>query len=471
MKLSKTDFIQYLNCPKSLWLLKHKPEIYPYGELSDYNKKIIAEGYEVEAYVKLFLNAKLDAKCYSYQVNFQTKEGLFANADVIYSNNDKTINIYEVKSSTDIKSNQIKDATFQKIVAEGSGYKVKNIFIIHLNQNYISDGVIDPEQLLTFVDITSRVTESGIEIRQQIDEALLLLDQEYINQKFCSCLEKTKGNHCDTFNYFNPNLPKLSIYNLPRISKSKISNFIEDGRFDLDEIGVDEVTDNQKLVLNSAHLKKPIINQAILSNWFSKIEYPVYFLDYETYHSAVPVIAGASPQTQIPFQYSLHVKSSSSNNCTSHVEYLAEQAMMPISMIEHMEKNIGDVGSIISWHASFENTQNKNMSKLYPEKEKFLNGLIERTLDLEDLFKKGYVDSKFKGSTSIKNILPVLMPELNYDELAISNGTDAMQAWKKLIYMPEGNDKDRLREEMLKYCKLDTYAMVKIFEIIEDKYE
>jgi hypothetical protein len=354
------------------------------------------------------------------------------------------------------------------MVAEKAGYKVKKTFIVHLNSKYISNGNVDVEQLLTFVDISNQVAQEMFEIKQKIDEALIFLNEKNIDKTFCSCIEKTRSNHCDTFNYFNQNIPKLSIYDLPRISKSKISKFIEDGRLDLDEIGLEEVTDKQMLVLNSAQLRKPVVNQSILSNWFSKVEYPVYFLDYETYSSAIPIIAGASPHSPIPFQYSLHIKKSSNNDFISHIEYIADQAVMPISMIEHMEENIGDVGSIISWHASFENTQNKNMAELYPEKANFLNKLISRTIDLEDLFKEGYVDSKFKGSTSIKNVLPVLAPELNYDELTVSNGTDAMQAWKKLVQMQTGIEKDMLKKDMLEYCKLDTYAMVRLFEIMEN---
>ena len=142
---------------------------------------------------------------------------------------------------------------------------------------------------------------------------------------------------------------------------------------------------------------------------------------------------------------------------------------MPISMIEHMQKHIGDVGSIVSWHASFENTQNRNMAVMYPAKHDFLHGLIDRTVDLEDLFKEGYVDIKFQGSTSIKKVLPVLVPELDYAGMDVASGTDAMEAWQRLIGLSAGQAKDDLRKSMLEYCKLDTLAMVRIFEFMEDR--
>lgn len=471
MQISKTDYLHYLNCPKSLWLQKHKPNIYPFGEFSDYAKKITAEGYEVEKHVQTLLSAQPDADTYSFQSIFHSARGLYARADVIRNNSDGTINIYEIKSSTSVKKgsqhNQIKDAAFQKVTAEEVGAKVANISIIHLNRDYVREGKIDPQELLVFVDVTSEVADVEFETRSEIEEALNFLDQQEIDESSCACVALTKSNHCDTFDYFNPTIPKPSIYNLPRISKAKLAGLSADGRFNLDEIGLSEVTEKQALMLKSAQSREPLIDQTVLARFYAKAEYPIYFLDYETYSSAIPLVDGAHPQASIPFQYSLHVKRAPDDAELLHVEYLAEAATMPLALIEHMQNNIGTAGSVVSWHAAFENTQNKNMAGLYPDKASFLNGLIERTLDLEDLFKEGYVDIAFGGSTSIKKVLPVLAPDLTYEGMDVANGTDAMEAWNRLISMPDGIEQKQLRQAMLDYCKLDTYAMVRIFEEME----
>ena len=471
MQLSKTDFLQFLHCAKSLWLLRRKPTLYQHGPFSDYLQKIVTEGYEIELYLKTFFSSQADAAKYSYQTTFKTGEGLFAKADCTRQNKDGTINIYEVKSSTRVHrgspQNQVKDATFQKIAAEGAGLKVKSVFIVHLNGNYARDGDIAAQDLLTFSDVTAEAEEIASETYEEIKSALLLLKSSSIDESSCSCLERTRSNHCDAFDYFNPDIPKPSIYNLPRISKSKLSNFVSDGRFDLDDIALHEVTEKQAFVLRSAHLKEPVIDHGIISQWFSRLDYPVYFLDYETYASAAPIVEGARPHSPIPFQYSLHIKRSPDDDRLEHVEYLANEAVMPISMIEHMQKHIGDAGSIVSWHASFENKQNRNMAVMYHAKHDFLHGLIDRTVDLEDLFKEGYVDIKFQGSTSIKKVLPVLVPELDYAGMDVASGTDAMEAWQRLIGLSAGQAKDDLRKSMLEYCKLDTLAMVRIFEFME----
>ena len=471
MQLSKTDFIHFLNCPKSLWLLKHKPSAYPYGDFSGFMKKIAAEGYEVEDQVRVYLDAQPDASSYSWQVIFQTASGLYAKADVIRHNVDGTINIYEVKSSTSVKKdpkhNQIKDAAFQKIIAEETGAKVAKVFVVHLNKEYVKAGEIDPEGLLVFSDVTDEVGQVEGKTRDEIVDALETLSLSEIDESSCSCLTRTKTNHCDSFGYFNPDVPKPSIYDLPRISKSKLSKFVSDGRLDLDDIELEDVTEKQALILKSAHMREPVVDQAKLSHFYSKATYPIYFLDYETYSSAIPLIDGASPQVPVPFQYSLHIKRTPDDMELVHAEYLADKAAMPLGMIEHMQDHIGAEGSVVSWHASFENTQNRSMANLYPEKANFLADLIDRTLDLEDLFKSGYVDIAFGGSTSIKKVLPVLASDLTYDGMDVANGTDAMEAWAKLIEMSDGPERQELREAMLEYCKLDTYAMVRIFEEIE----
>ncbi|UWR03468.1 DUF2779 domain-containing protein [Ruegeria conchae] len=473
MRTSKTDFIQFLHCPKSLWLLKHKPDKYPHGEFSDYAKKIAEEGYEVEEQAQALVGAQSDATAFSFQNEFITARGLYARADIIRKNADGTINIYEVKSSTsvkrDAKHDQIKDATFQKIVAEETGLQVAKVYIVHLNKEYVRDGTVDPKQLLVFADVTDEVNGLIGETSSQIDDALDLLSRPEIDEGSCSCISLTKSNHCDTFEYFNQCIPAPSIYDLPRITRAKVSAFTQMGRFSLDEIELDEVTEKQSFVLKSAQSRAPVIERAALSKFFSQAEYPIYFLDYETYSSAIPIVDGARPQAPIPFQYSLHIKRTPNDTQLVHVEYLAEEAAMPLQLIEHMEAHIGEIGSVVSWHASFENTQNKSMADLYPRKSDFLFGLIRRTLDLEDIFKDGYVDIAFGGSTSIKKVLPVLAPDLDYANMAVSNGTEAMESWVRLINLPDSPEKDKLRKDMLEYCKLDTYAMVRIFEEIERK--
>lgn len=150
-----------------------------------------------------------------------------------------------------------------------------------------------------------------------------------------------------------------------------------------------------------------------------------------------------------------------------HHEYLADKAMMPLELVESLERCIGPVGSIISWHKTYENTRNKEMAVLYPHKTDFLDDCITRTVDLEDVFKTGYVDIAFEGSTSIKKVLPIIVPDLSYDDMDIGDGTVAMDGWKKMLNLPIGSERDRQRKALLEYCKLDTLAMVRIYQFVD----
>ena len=318
--------------------------------------------------------------------------------------------------------------------------------------------------MMTFTLVTEQVRNLVDETQIGIDSALDLLNQPRINETGCSCLELSRSHHCETFDYFNPSIPKPSIYNLPRISKKKLHKFVNERRFDLMDIDESEVSGNQLNVLKAAKSGSPLIDERVIESFYEKVRYPVCFLDYETYSSAIPIVEGIKPHAHIPFQFSIHIKQSENKADLQHFEYLADKAELPSKMIEALEKVIGPNGSIVSWHKSFENKQNKEMGILYPDKDEFLKNVIERTIDLEDIFKGGYVDIAFGGSTSIKKVLPVIVPDLNYDNMAVANGTDAMEAFTRILEMPDGANRKKLRKDMLEYCKLDTLAMVRIFE-------
>lgn len=221
-------------------------------------------------------------------------------------------------------------------------------------------------------------------------------------------------------------------------------------------------------ILLSAHQGEPQIDPAAIKSILERYEFPLYFFDYETFASAVPLVDGASPHKHFPVQYSLHILEE--DGTLSHKEFLQREARLPANLIEQMEMDFGPDGSIVSWHASFEKTQNREMARWFPEKADFLNDINDRMVDLEDIFKKSYVDAQFDGSTSIKKVLPVLCPHLGYDGLEVQDGASAMDAWQKMINA-HGEEADAIAANLLKYCKLDTFAMVEIYRFIANLVE
>ncbi|MBU4536635.1 DUF2779 domain-containing protein, partial [Patescibacteria group bacterium] len=198
-----------------------------------------------------------------------------------------------------------------------------------------------------------------------------------------------------------------------------------------------------------------------------KLEYPLYFLDYETLLKPIPVMDGYNPNSQLVFQYSLHVMQK--DGSMSHFEYLADDIESSTEgLVKSLRENIGPKGSVLVWYEPFEKTRNIELAKLHPEYEKFFKDVNNRVYDLMKIFKKYYLHPDFKGSASIKKVMPILIPDLSYRKLNVQDGTMAMSAWEELLVTKDPERRKEIREDLLRYCELDTWAMVKIFNVIEE---
>jgi hypothetical protein len=467
MQLSKTDFIQYLNCPKSLWLLKHEPEAFPHGEFSVFLQKLTREGYEVESYVRQYFQAEKD-HAVDFQKIFETEDGLYARIDALEGTSDGKTILYEIKSSTSVKTdaahNHIKDACFQKICAERAGLRIDRVYLVHLNGQYVRKGDVDPTALLVFSDITDAVCDTNDETTAEIESALNLLQNSKLDRSGCSCLYKSRGNHCDTFSLFNRTVPTPSIFSLPRLSAKKRKELVDGGVFDLRALPEDfALSANQQIVLQAARTGAAQVDLGKIRRFLDGLRYPLHFFDFETYASAVPRVDGASPHKAFPVQYSLHILDT--EGTLVHKEFLERKPRLPDRLVRQMQADFKREGSVVSWHASFEKSQNREMAALFPESTDFLNDLNDRMVDLEDVFKTAYVDAAFDGSTSIKKVLPVIRPDLSYEDLDVQDGSLAMEAWERLIGA-EDKEAAQIGESLLRYCERDTFAMVEIYRFL-----
>ena len=488
MHLSKTDFREYLQCSKSLWLKINEPDLYISPAESKFEEKLIEEGFEVEFAARelfdkgiLVEGTKEEAREETkklieskispiFQATFITESGLFAKTDVItYNQFADAWNIYEIKSSSEIKTkgvdSHINDITFQHVVMRQLGIPIESSYIIHLNKQYKKNGDIDLFELFSITDVTDLVEIEYERIQHEAQRALEFLGQKEIDLSFCSCLYASRRNHCSSFNVLNSNVPDYSIHDIARISAKNLRLLVDDLILNLTKIPEDfKLSGNQKKQVELEKSQQPEINFQNISKLLEQLEYPLIFLDYETYVSAIPKVDGFSPHQHIPFQVSIHVLHDIEN--ITHHEYLADEIEnAALGLIEFMTDTIPSKGTLISWHASFENTRNKEIANIYPEHSDFLLNLNDRTFDLEKIFMDDYRHPDFKGKTSIKKVLPVLCPEFSYQELEIQNGTEAMENWERMV--SENLDKServQIQKSLLEYCKLDTLAMVKIFK-------
>lgn len=463
--LSKSEFLRFRECEKSFWLKARKPDAIDWPAPPAFVQMLMRDGYAVEREVEALVANWPAPENYSFQHEFEAG-GLHARADLVRWFSDGSIDLYEIKGSTSMKQepgrDYIADAGFQLLAARAAGYTVGKVFLIHVNGAYVRQGPIDPAALVAVVDVTQDVHARLQEVETSVAAALALLDQDTINEDGCTCVDfGSADRRCASFDYFNNGIPEQSIYLLPRIRADKIAKFRAEGRIALIDVREDELSDGQKPVWRAARQGAPIVNLAAIGAFLSGFQQPLHFYDFETFGSAVPAAEGHKPFGGMPVQYSLHILD---GDVLSHFEYLTADHGQQRKLIEHMEASFGAVGTIICWNKSTEMACNRRMAELHPEKTAFLEGLNARTVDLMDPFKQDYVDIRFEGSTSIKKVLPVLCPELEYDQSAVHDGTGAMEAWLKMIETADNEERSRCSAELLSYCRLDTLAMVEIYK-------
>ena len=211
-----------------------------------------------------------------------------------------------------------------------------------------------------------------------------------------------------------------------------------------------------------------VIDRAEIGKRIDAWEYPLHFLDYETFAYAIPQFDGIKPFQQMCFQYSLHTIDRPGAK-PRHTAYLSrgEDGVPPRAMAEHLKQAMsGGIGTVIVWYESFEKTRNTEMAAMLPEYADFFEEINSRTADLMKVFSdKLYIHPDFKGRSSIKKILPVVVPKLSYASLGIGDGMTATISWFRAVKWESIDDETRQKifDDLEKYCELDTLAMVEIF--------
>src|ERR1035437_144780 len=342
-----------------------------------------------------------------FQGTVITSTGLLAMADILtYDKESQSWTIHEVKSTNTIKEQHLNDLAFQRVAFEDAGYKIGKTTIIHLNKEYVRIPDVAPSELLIEEDVTSQVEKLIPTIRLQAYEAFASLSS-LEEPEGCSCREKTKAHHCPGFEYLNPDIPEYSIYDLTHINSKTLIELMHRDIYLIPEIPSDiKLNTVQRNQVQVAITGQPIIDREGISSLLGELEYPLYFFDYETIATALPLYDKCHPYQQIPFQYSLHLISEPGSKI-EHFEFLGRsiQENPMLELLENLKKQIGPSSNIIVWYKSFESSRNTEMGKLYPEYAEFLADVNSRIFDLMDIFKDQlFVHPDFRGSNSIKHV-------------------------------------------------------------------
>jgi hypothetical protein len=485
--LSKTDYLIYRECSKNVWYKIHKFDVYSKLGLSEFEKQIIETGNDVELVARgLFPKGILikgrskdaeketqDLLSKKTEVLFQpifVKDGFLAVADVLELDQATgKYSLYEIKSTTDVDTKtHYHDLAFQVNLLSKFGIKIKSAYVIHLNSEYVKQGELNINKLFKIEDVTEEVESIREPVMQEMELALKYILQEEEPKGYCSCVYKGRSRHCSTFAFSNPKVPKYGVHDIVRIgaSKGKLQDLVDVGIFEFKDIPEEmKFSDPQKNQIDTYVQDMIILDRSNIKRELEELVFPLYFLDYETFPCAIPRFDGFSPYQQIPFQYSLYVLDSSQAE-PKHFEFLFSENTDPsLSLIKSLQKDIGEKGSVIVWNKGFECKINNELATRNPDFKLFLEEVNKRVYDLMDIFSKQYyVHKDFKGRTSIKSVLPVMVPELSYKTLEIKEGGTASQKWNEINH---GNlnqaEKDKIIKDLKIYCGLDTMAMVEIF--------
>ncbi|NCS94915.1 MAG: DUF2779 domain-containing protein [Leptospira sp.] len=465
MKLTKSLFIEYLDSPLHMWL-KSRSEVTP-KPVSVYDQHIMKQGYEIEKLAKVFLEKKV-AREYPAGTTISFEETLTdgnyqSRIDaLVHDKTNNTYDLYEIKSSTTIHTEHKYDVTFQYLVGKAT-LSINKTYLVIVNSDYRRDGEIDLQQLFVIEDMEDEIAKKEDEVYQLRSDAWSTLRLETIpSDEHCF-----NPGTCSYPTICFPELPAYPIYDLNRGSKKQYAELIDMGVGLIKDIpDTFKTSTKQKLQIQSIRSGKPIIKHEAIKKQLDGLEFPLYFLDYETYAEALPMYDNYGPYQQITTQFSIHVAESPESSEFKHYEFLAREKDDPApELAKALCDVIGETGTIIVWNKGFECGRNEELGALVPEYAEQLASINKRTFDLMEVFSKGlYVDNKFHGSASIKKVLPILAPELSYKTLEIGEGATAMIKWHEMVYGDIVQaERDAIASNLLTYCKLDTWAMVEIW--------
>ena len=488
-ELTKSKYCKGLQCPKILWLDKYHPEL---GE-DNANQNVLDNGTKVGELARSYFGGYelVDYNINKIEMADRTRvlmesadniaeasfcyESLFCAVDILHRNGDGW-DLVEVKSSTEVWDIYLDDAAFQYYVLTMCDVPVKNVYILHIDNTYVRGEELDLKRLFILEDCTDIAIRKSYEIK---NDGRLEAMIEYVNSNhdepgkdidlYCD-----KPYPCAYKKYCGKHIPEYSVFNLARMQAKKKYELYHEGIVsyqDILESGA-KINENQKRQVESVVYDKPDeYDIDMIKKFLDTLSYPIYHLDFETFQQAVPEFIGCHPYEQIPFQYSLHVEYEDGK--LDYFEFLAKEGEDPRrALAEQLIKDIPKGVCCTAYNMSFEKTVLKHLAEEFPDLSEHLMNIHDNIHDLMVPFQKQYYYSKaMQESYSIKYVLPALWPgdpELDYHNLeGVHNGSEASASFADMVnHTPE--EITEMRENLLKYCGLDTFAMVKVLKKLKE---
>lgn len=483
--LSKSTFIRGIQCKKSLFLNKYNPELK--DEIPASRQAVFDTGHEVGRYApqlfpggidcgfEITKNGQKSAEMTNqfiaegqeviYEAAFQY-EGILMISDIMVKSGNRW-KIYEVKSSTFVSEYQIYDASIQYYVITKCGIDIEDISMVFINNQYVKKGEIDINQLFITESVKDKAIQNQSFIEQKSEELKEVLESKSVPDinigPHCS-----NPYECDFMGHCWKHIPKYSIFDLSRIG-GKAFEFYKQGILNIEDLPYDiNLSANQLIEKISFVEGKEVIDKNEINNFLNSIKYPLYFLDFETIQSAIPIYYNSRPYQQIPFQYSLYFKKDKDSE-PEYCEFLGDGKSDPrLSLIKQLLADTKNSGMILVYNQSFEISRLKEFATDFPEYAEEISERISRIIDLMIPFqKRAYYKPEMRSSHSLKKVLPAINPEYGYNNLEIKEGGTASAEFLRLMTLQDNNEIQKIKKNLLDYCKRDTYGMIIILEELE----
>lgn len=466
--LTKSDFMLFLDAPMHLWAKAH--DALAEREPSLLIQHVLEQGQQVEALARQFLEDHIRSAYAKAELLWQTtvNDGRYEirTDGLVYDKAAEAYDLYEIKSSSKVKQEHEFDLTFQSLVLEASSMPLRAIYVIHINSDYVLKNELTLDQFFTIEEISAKIEKRRKDIRKLREAAWQVSQSPTPLPEFACTHPKT----CPCPALCHPNLPEHSIYDLPRIGR-KAADLREKGILDIRDIPADyPLNAKQAQHAQAVQSGEALIDQPAIQAWLDELTYPLHFLDFETFAPAVPLFPGYHPFEQVIFQYSLYTITQPGASPEHHACLVTERVDPEPQLAADLLQHLGPQGSVLVWYVPFERNRNKDLVAHCPEQADALLAINDRLRDLMTPFSAGwFVHPKFHGSASLKAVLPVLCPDLDYANLTIRDGQEAMLTWYRL-QMDEvsAEEQAKLREAMLAYCQRDTYGMVAIWDKLQN---
>lgn len=488
-KLSKSQYVKGAQCALSLWYSRNRPDLTPPAdaaqqamfeagnEVGEWAKQYFPGGVEVTepffdsvagaASTRAFIQA-------GHEVIFEataisSDDGSHSRIDILRKTPGmEGWDLIEVKGSTSVKDYHHDDMAFQYRVFVGAGYIINRCFMMLIDNQYVRQGDIEPQRLFRLEDITQIAQEKQPEINLIAADLSEIIDataepEIKIGARCFKPFDCQYTHHCWR------DVPKYSVYNVYDSKKAEeIAESI--GSYEVGQIPEEALPTGVKGKDVRSYLSGTVYKEPDnIRQFLAELQYPIYYLDYETIAPTIPAFDQTRPFQTIPFQFSLHIEDEPGADLR-HYEFLHKERSDPRpDFIEALIRLCGDRGSIVTYNQAFEEGVNKGLIRDYPAYGEKINAINIRMVDLLIPFRKRWLYHPSQhGSASIKKVLPAFS-SLSYEGLGIGNGLDASNQYADFIsgkFLAE--DGSVLWQNLSDYCGLDTLAMKALVDVLRE---